>query len=130
MGQPAGMVHTISVEGLAEPLLCADGQTLLGCMETRPRRSLTVGCKGGGCGVCKVEIVSGQYHTRRMSRAHVSAEDEAEGVALACRVLPMSDLSIRVIGLLGKRLNRRTAAQDDARSAATASAAWPDQADY
>lgn len=34
-----------------------------------------------------------------MSRARVTAEEENEGYALACKVLPVTDLSIMVIGL-------------------------------
>ncbi|SEP88230.1 2Fe-2S iron-sulfur cluster binding domain-containing protein [Solimonas aquatica] len=97
--------YRISVEGLDEPYRCAEGQTLLGCLELRPRRPITVGCRGGGCGVCKVEIVSGQYTSRRMSRDHISSEEQASGVVLACRVQPRSDMVLRVIGLLRKRFS-------------------------
>ena len=58
-------------------------------------KAVTIGCRGGGCGVCRVRILSGEYETRPMSRAHVSAADEARGYALACCVLPLSDLVVR-----------------------------------
>lgn len=58
-------------------------------------KAVTVGCRGGGCGVCRVHVLSGEYETRPMSRAHVSVADEARGYALACCVLPLSDLVIR-----------------------------------
>lgn len=57
--------------------------------------AIPVGCRGGGCGVCRVRIVDGTYTTRRMSRRHVSEADEADGVALACRVIPTSDITIQ-----------------------------------
>jgi hypothetical protein len=48
-----------------------------------------VGCRGGGCGVCRVRVLDGAYTTLRMSRqAHVEA-DEAAGVVLACRIVPV-----------------------------------------
>jgi hypothetical protein len=35
-----------------------------------------------------------------MSRAHVSEEDEAQGIVLACRIVPDEDLEVEVIGKL------------------------------
>jgi ferredoxin len=53
-----------------------------------------VGCRGGGCGVCRVRVISGEYFAKRMSRAHVSADDEVGGIALACRIWPRSDIEV------------------------------------
>lgn len=59
-------------------------------------RKLPVGCRRGGCGVCRVRVLRGQYRSDVMSRAHVSEEDEARGVVLACCIYPLSDLSLRL----------------------------------
>lgn len=40
-----------------------------------------------------------------MSRAQVSEEDEANGIALACKLIPEGDLQIRPLGFLRKKLN-------------------------
>ena len=55
-----------------------------------------VGCKGGGCGVCKVHIIAGDFTSKVMSKAHVSNNDVEQGIVLACRVFPKSDLTIKV----------------------------------
>lgn len=55
-----------------------------------------VGCKGGGCGVCKVHIIAGEFTSKVMSKAHVSNVDVEQGIVLACRVFPKSDLTIKV----------------------------------
>lgn len=56
------------------------------------------GCCGGGCGICKMKIVAGEYEiTSRMSRAHVSWEEEAAGVVLLCCIQPRSNLKIQTI---------------------------------
>lgn len=55
-------------------------------------RGTMIGCRGGGCGVCRVRIVAGDYRTTRMSREHVSEADEAAGYALGCCLYPQSDL--------------------------------------
>ena len=66
-----------------------------GQLKNMPRR-LPVGCRRGGCGVCRVRVLAGQYRSDLMSRSHVSAEDEAAGVVLACCIYPLSDLSLRL----------------------------------
>ncbi len=68
------------------------GQTLLAGMEKSTCRAIDVGCRGGGCGLCKVKVLSGVFTTKCMSRRHISEQQQAEGYALACRLLPESDL--------------------------------------
>lgn len=85
----------ITVEGGDAPFPCPAQERVLLAMERQGRRCLPVGCRGGGCGVCRVRVTSGRYRTGRMSRAHVSAGDEAAGFALACQLVPKSDLSLR-----------------------------------
>ena len=65
-------------------------------MIKRQVHDIPVGCRGGGCGVCRIRVVAGEYTTRRMSRKHVSEADEAAGIALACRVVPASDLIVEL----------------------------------
>lgn len=90
----------VLIEDTAEQYACASEQNLLSGMESLGRKGIPVGCRGGGCGVCKVEILAGQFDKRVMSRAHVSAEEEAAGCVLACRVFPRSDLRLRVLGTM------------------------------
>ncbi len=72
-----------------------DGHRVLHEMLLRPSRDIPVGCRGGGCGVCRVRVVSGRYVTRRMSRAHISEDDEAAGIVLACRLIPLTDVVVQ-----------------------------------
>ena len=68
-------------------------------MEQLGRKEIPVGCRGGGCGVCRVQVLDGgEYHTGKMSRAQVSVEDEAKGMCLACKLVPESDLQLKVVG--------------------------------
>jgi ferredoxin len=89
-----------------EEYKCRDTQTLLLGMEALGRKGIPVGCRGGGCGVCKVEIVEGEFSKRPMSRDHVSEEEEARGCVLACRVKPLSDIRLRVVGKMKKSVVR------------------------
>jgi len=91
------MVHTISITNTGESFSCAATQNLLAGMEAVARRGIPVGCRGGGCGVCKVHIESGQVRTLKMSRARVSIEEEQQGFVLACRSYPMSNVVVTAV---------------------------------
>ncbi|MFW1678117.1 2Fe-2S iron-sulfur cluster-binding protein [Pontibacter sp. JAM-7] len=77
-----------------QEFLCPAGGNLLKAMEQRQCRCIAVGCRGGGCGLCKVRVLEGQYQHKRMSKAHISEADLAEGLVLACRISPTSNLLI------------------------------------
>lgn len=98
------MRYVITLEETQERYTCAESQHLLQGMESLGRRGIPVGCRGGGCGVCRVQVLSGSYTSKPMSREAISAADEANNVVLACRCFPTSDLSLKVLGRLEKRL--------------------------
>lgn len=87
-------------------------------MMSRGRSGITVGCRGGGCGVCKVRVVEGRYRTGVMSVACVSHGERAQGVALACKLFPESDLRLEVMGNIGPALSRKRGATVDLHSGA------------
>lgn len=95
-------VYTIEVQG-AGVTSCSDAERVLVALERAQGfgklkglpRKLPVGCRRGGCGICRARIVAGQYRQDPMSRAHISEEDEAEGVVLSCAIYPTSDLCLR-----------------------------------
>lgn len=81
--------------------VCKDGQNVLAAMERLGRRGIPVGCRGGGCGICRVQVLEGtRYRTQKMSRAQVSEDDLAAGICLACKLIPEGDLTLRALGLL------------------------------
>ena len=92
----------IRITETSEIFSCTSGQTVLEGMVRLGRRGIPVGCRGGACGVCKVEVVSGCFDRKAMSRSHVSEHDESEGRVLACRISPVSDLELRVVGGMRK----------------------------
>ena len=96
--------HTITIEDTGESYRCADHRSVLEGMEALGKKGIPVGCRQGGCGVCKVQILEGQYSKRVMSRAYVSAEEEAAGIVLACRVKPLSDIRLAVLGKMKKNV--------------------------
>ena len=85
----------ITVEHGDAPFSCQAHERVLLAMERQGLKHLPIGCRGGGCGVCRVRVTSGCYRTGKMSRAHVSTGDEAVGIALACQLIPETDLALR-----------------------------------
>ncbi len=71
---------------------CHDGESLLSAAVRSGHPIIRVGCRTGGCGLCKVRILGGDYQTGKMSRSHVSEAEELQGYVLACRTLPAGAL--------------------------------------
>jgi len=100
-------VFQIRLFETGESFPCDSAQSVLEGMARLGRRGIPVGCRGGACGVCKVEVISGCIERKAMSRSHMSEEDEKRGQALACRILPGSDLELRVIGGMKRCVNQQ-----------------------
>lgn len=101
------MRHRIELEGSGEVFECESETTVLRAMEVLGRRGIPMGCRGGGCGVCKVQVMSGDYQVRRMSRACVSESEQAQGVVLACQLRPLTDLDLRVVGRMRRAWDKK-----------------------
>lgn len=89
----------IEVDGAHHPLSAVPGQTILACMIASGATMLKVGCRSGGCGICRVRIIEGDYHALPMNRARISAEDQESKIALACRIVPLGNLRIAAMPL-------------------------------
>lgn len=77
--------------------ICLTDQSLLGAMEKKAITDIPVGCRSGGCGICKVEVLSGEFTVGKMSRTHITLEDSIRKVGLACRIYPLGNMRIRVL---------------------------------
>ena len=96
------MEHEVRIDDTGATFSCGEQESVLTGMSRLGRKGIPVGCRGGGCGVCKVQVIHGDYQTRPMSRQHVSSVEESCGIALACCLLPRSDLTVRIVGRLRK----------------------------
>ena len=104
------MSFEISIADSEDTFRCEPGQNVLAAMEKLGRKGIPVGCRGGGCGVCRVQVVGNakldrDYQTLKMSKAQVSDSDKNNGIALACKLIPLTDLEVQPLGLLQKRLS-------------------------
>ncbi|MBP6718199.1 MAG: 2Fe-2S iron-sulfur cluster binding domain-containing protein [Rhodoferax sp.] len=104
---------TISIVNDGSSYRCLDSRSLLEGMEALGKKGIPVGCRGGGCGVCKVQVLSGTFTKRVMSREHISAQEEADGFVLACRVRPTSDVQLQVVGSMKKNVCRAVDLADE-----------------
>jgi len=90
-------LHKITVENKDDEFDCSPEKSLLSGMEQQAKKAIAVGCRGGGCGYCKIRILSGEYDTKKMSIKFVTHEEQQQGFALSCRVFPRSDMNIIAI---------------------------------
>lgn len=91
----AGRKYTITVEDTGARFPCGEDESVLEAMKKAGCGPILYGCFGGGCGVCKMRVLSGDYRVfKRMSRAHVSEWEEDEGIALICCIKPRENLKI------------------------------------
>jgi ferredoxin len=100
------MTYSVSITNTREVFACSSAQTLLGAMEALGRRGIPVGCRGGGCGVCKLRVDSGSVQCEVMSRACVSVAEESLGFVLACRSRPITDVTVTAIDRLARCIQR------------------------
>jgi ferredoxin len=83
---------TITDNTSKQAFVCYEAEYVLYAMQHIGNTCIPIGCKGGGCGVCRIRIISGSADYGCMSKAHVTDEQKNSGYALACRVKPKSDL--------------------------------------
>lgn len=80
--------HLVTDLASGQTFGCHEGETLLSAAVRTGRPIIRVGCRAGGCGMCKVQVLGGAFTAGKMSRAHVSEAEEGQGFVLACRTWP------------------------------------------
>ncbi len=96
---------TVTILDTGETFRCNARDSILENLRRTGRRGIPVGCRAGGCSVCKVEIVSGAFEVfRPMSREYVNDDDLAGNRLLSCCLRAKGDIALRVIGKLQKAI--------------------------
>lgn len=82
-----------------------DGETVLAGLY-RQGYAYRIGCRRGGCGICKVDLVTGSvaYPVPVADTVLGYAERNAD-TCLSCRAVPLTDITI---ALRGERLTRNS----------------------
>ena len=74
----------------------AEAETVLKAL-SRAGLKYRVGCKRGGCGICKVQLVLGEVRYERPIAESVLSDDErVEGICLSCRAVPITNIAIEL----------------------------------
>lgn len=94
-----GKPWMIGISGHDGRFSCRQGTFLLSAMIDARHAQIKVGCRNGGCGICRVKVIEGDYSKQKMSRSRISENDEAEGIVLACRISPQSDMVVEPMPL-------------------------------
>lgn len=85
--------YEIKIKDTQDAFVCKENQFVLAAM--RQAQLGPHGCHGGGCGVCKMQVVSGRYEiVKRMSQAHVTTEEQQGNMVLMCCVQPRGNLML------------------------------------
>ena len=87
--------HQVTIAETEEYFDCDEQQAVLNAMVALGRKGIPSGCHGGGCGICKIKIVRGGFRAKVMSREHISEQEEQNGIVLACRTYPCTDIACR-----------------------------------
>lgn len=56
-----------------------------------------VGCRRGGCGICKLELVDGEVsYEKTVADTVLTPDDRAGAKCLSCRAIPVGDITLRI----------------------------------
>ncbi len=84
----------LSVESDDVSIELLEGETILEGLY-RNGYAYRIGCRRGGCAICKVDLVSGEVTYNRPVADNVLTDEEREsGTCLSCRAVPVGDVSI------------------------------------
>src|ERR1700752_2117717 len=88
-------LYTVTFHPLGDAVVCRADETVLSAI-LRSGAKVVFGCRGGGCGMCKMRLTSGQVAYGRCSAAVLSEDDKREGSFLSCQAWPLSNLTVRL----------------------------------
>ncbi|WP_051214930.1 2Fe-2S iron-sulfur cluster-binding protein [Granulicoccus phenolivorans] len=85
---------TVEPTGIEVP--AAEDDTIMAALN-KSGYTYLFGCKRGGCGICKIEIVEGEIeHNRPVAETALSTEERERGICLGCRAVPKTDIVARL----------------------------------
>ncbi len=87
----------ISVAGADVTVSANAGEPVLTAL-ARNGYAHKTGCRRGGCGICKIELVDGAVtYPVAVAPTVLTDEEQARGVCLSCRAVPATDIVVRML---------------------------------
>ena len=80
-----------------ESFLCPETMSVIEAAKVQNAK-VPYGCIGGGCGICKMKVVDGNYNLDRDAKKALTEEEQKNGTVFLCRTYPLSDLQLEWIG--------------------------------
>lgn len=97
---------TVTIHPTGEVIHLEPGETVLSGLY-KAGYAYTVGCRRGGCAICKVDCRSGEFSYNHPVADTVITESELDdGTCLSCRAVPETDVSIELRGENVRLVNR------------------------
>ena len=88
-------MYTITLSPIGDTVACRRGAPALSAL-SRSGAKVAFGCRGGGCGTCKMRLISGRVEHGRCSAAVLLEEEKANGSFLSCQARALSDLTVEL----------------------------------
>ncbi|GAB3062348.1 2Fe-2S iron-sulfur cluster-binding protein [Monashia sp. NPDC004114] len=117
---------TLTINPTGEVIHLEPGETVLGGL-FNAGYAYTVGCKRGGCAICKVDVHEGSFtYNRPVADSVISVSERSDGTCLSCRAVPESDLTIelraecvRLVNPFLRQINEKARLRAEALAAGT-----------
>jgi naphthalene 1,2-dioxygenase ferredoxin reductase component len=87
----------VDIRSAGRVISVPDGRTLLE-VALEERIPYPHGCRSGRCGSCKSRLIAGEVDLLDHTRFALSNEEKEQGLILACRALPRTDLAVAWLG--------------------------------
>jgi CDP-4-dehydro-6-deoxyglucose reductase len=86
----------LTISGTDIRLQLQPGETILAGLH-RNGYAVTAGCRRGGCGICKADLVDGAvWYPHRVADTVLSSQERSGGVCLICRAVPEEDVGVAI----------------------------------
>ncbi|ADU47625.1 2Fe-2S iron-sulfur cluster-binding protein [Intrasporangium calvum] len=116
----------LTIHPTGEVLYLEPGETVLGGLY-KAGYAYTIGCRRGGCAICKVDVREGDFsYDHPVADTVISDEERTDGTCLSCRAVPDSDLTIemrdtclRLVNPFLRQMNDKARLRADALAAGT-----------
>jgi ferredoxin len=80
----------------SERVTARPDETLLAAL-SRSGLGYRIGCRRGGCGVCKLHLLLGEVrYERTVAESVLSDEERVEGICVSCRAVPITNVVIEL----------------------------------
>lgn len=89
---------TVTIHPTGEVIHLEPEETVLSGLY-RAGYAYTVGCRRGGCAICKVDCLAGEFsYDHPIADTVLSEGERVDGTCLSCRAVPSTDLTIQLRG--------------------------------